>query len=143
MKRHSFPLGRVLDWKTVIAQQEQMSLEALQRQRCDIQSSLLSLDQAIRGLCDSSSDAVSGHELACSARARAAIQRQKSVTEQHQVACEKQIMTQQERFRSAETERRLFDKLRERSRSEWKASLARETDSDASDLYLGSWSRRD
>lgn len=142
MKRHSFPLGRVLDWKTVIAQQEQTALDALESKRHDIQVSLLSLDEAIRGLGDSSLSAASGHELACSARARQAVQRQRSVTEQDHVLCQTQIAAQQVRFRTAETERRLFDKLRERSRIEWKADLNRATNAEASDLYLGVWKRR-
>ena len=142
MKRHSFPLGRVLEWKTVVAQQEQTALEALQRKEADIQSSLMSLDEAIRGLSDASQEAVSGHELAYTARARAAVQKQKAVTEQDQASCQTQIAAQQERFRSVETERRLFDKLRERSHSEWQADMGREVNAEASDLYLGVWNRR-
>ncbi|HYP06100.1 MAG TPA: hypothetical protein VER03_07665 [Bryobacteraceae bacterium] len=142
MKRHSFPLGRVLDWKTVIAQQEQTSLEALERKRNDIQSSLLSLDSAITGLSRASQDAVSGHELASTARARAAVQRQKALTERDHASCQEQIALQQERFRTAETERRLLDKLHQRSRSQWFANMTRETDAQASELYLGVWNRR-
>ena len=142
MKHHPFSLGRVLDWKTVVAHQEQTSLEALERKRNDIQSSLLSLDNAIRGLCDASREAVSGHELACSARARAAAQRQKLLTERDHASCQSQIDTQQQRFRAAETERRLLDKLRQRSRSQWATQERRETDAHASELYLGVWKRR-
>ena len=94
------------------------------------------------GLSEASQDARSGHELACSARARAAVQKQRSQTHMDHVSCESEIVTQQPRFRTAETERRLFDKLRNRSRSEWTAELAKETDAQASDLYLGSWNRR-
>jgi hypothetical protein len=142
MKRHSFPLGRVLDWKTVIAQQEQTALEALQKKESDIESSLLSLNNAIRGLCDASQEAVTGHELACSVRARNAVQKQKAVTQQDHAACQTQIVAQQKRFRVVETERRLFDKLRERSHFEWQAGVNREINAEASDLYLGVWGRR-
>jgi flagellar export protein FliJ len=142
MKRHAFPLGRVLDWKTVVAQQEQTKLDALEQKGSDIQTSLLALDEAIKGLCDASQKAESGHELACTARARSAVQRQRSLAEQDHASCQEQIVAQQQRFRTAETERKLFDKLRERSRSEWAATMNRETDAQASDLYLGVWNRK-
>jgi flagellar biosynthesis chaperone FliJ len=142
MKRFSFPLGRVLDWKTVVAQQEQTTLGALEQRRSDIQKSLLSLDESIRGLCEFSQETVSGHELACSARARSAAQKKKAVTQKDHALCSKAVVVQQQRFRTAETERRLLDKLRDRSRSEWTANVSRDTDSQASDLYLGLWNRR-
>ena len=93
----------------MIAKQEQTALESLQRKEADIQSSLMSLDEAIRGLSDASQEAVSGHELAYTARARAAVQKQKAVTEQDHASCQTQIAAQQERFRAVETERRLFE----------------------------------
>ena len=66
----------------------------------------------------------------------------KTVTEQDHASCQTQIAAQQERFRTVETERRLFDKLRERSHSEWQADMGREVNAEASDLYLGVWNRR-
>lgn len=143
MKRHSFSLERVLDWKSVTAQQEQISLEALRRRSAVIQSSLISLDVALRGSCDPLQETISGHDLAYSARARAAVQKQKALTELDHAFCQGQLSAQQQRLRTVETERRLLDKLRERSRLEWRASLDRENDAQASDLYLAAWNRRE
>ena len=142
MKRYSFPLRRVLDWKSVVTQQEQTTLATLEQRHSTIQSSLLSLDESIKGLCQDSQAAVSGHELACSAHARAAVQRKKRAAQQDHAACLTLIEGQRQRLRAAETERRLLDKLQDRSRSEWAAEFVRETDSQASDLHLGAWTRR-
>jgi hypothetical protein len=142
MKRFSFPLRRVLEWKTVVAHQEQTTLAALEQRQSDLQSSLLSLEESIRGLSDESQSAVSGHELVCSARARAAVERQKVLVQKDDASCRSQVSGQQQRLRRAETERRLLDKLRHRSHSEWAANVVRDTDTQASDLYLGVWKQR-
>ena len=47
MKRFSFPLDRVLDWKSVVAQQEQLTLDSLHSERAEITASLLNLSSQI------------------------------------------------------------------------------------------------
>ena len=58
MKRFSFPLDRVLDWKSVVAQQEQLTLDSLHSQRAEITASLLNLSSQI-----ASGMKVEAHEL--------------------------------------------------------------------------------
>jgi hypothetical protein len=142
MKRFSFPLDRVLDWKGVVAQQEQLALDSLHQQREEITASLLALSNSIDDLSRDTQVAESGHELACSAHARSALVRHRSRTEAQHSACETRIVSQQHKLREAETERRLLDKLKERSRLEWSAEASRDMESTASDLYLGGWKRR-
>lgn len=142
MKRFSFQLDRVLDWKTVVAQQEQLTLDSLHREREGMTASLLALTNRIEDLSKDAHAAESGHELAYSAQARLALLRDKQKQEQAHAACETRIMFQQGKLRTAETERRLVDKLKERSFTDWSADVDRELEEVSSDLFLSGWNRR-
>lgn len=142
MKRFDFRLNRVLEWKTVVAQQEQATLDSLRQERQEITQSLQCLNDRINDLSEISYSAESGQELAYAASARSALLRDRSKTEELHADCESKIAAQQERYRTADTERRLVDKLKERSYNEWSTELSRETEATASDLYLGGWNRR-
>jgi flagellar export protein FliJ len=142
MKRYSFPLERVLDWKTLVAEREQLALETLHQQQEEMTSSLLNLSNRIEELASDTQTAESGHELAYTAQARSSLIRTKAKAERDHADGAARIASQQVRFRTAETERRLMDKLKDRSLESWSAELARETDATAADLYLGSWNRR-
>lgn len=142
MKRFSFPLDRVLDWKSVVAQQEQLTLDSLHSERAEITASLLNLSSQIDNLSEHAQSAESGHELAYSAQARSALVRQRTKTEAKQASCDTRIVSQQHRLRAAETERLLIDKLKTRSLTQWTSEASREMEATASDLFLGGWNRR-
>jgi flagellar export protein FliJ len=142
MKRYSFSLERVLDWKTLVAEQEQLALQTLNRKQDEITASLLNLNDRITDLSQDTQTAVSGHDLAYSAHARSALLRHKTRTQQEHAKGETKIVSQQLKFRAAETERKLMDKLKGRSFDEWSAAVDRDADATASDLYLGTWNRR-
>ncbi len=142
MKKYSFPLDRVLDWKTVVAEREQLTLQTLQQKQEDITTSLLNLTDRIGDLSKDAYTADSGHDLAYTAQARSVLLRDKTRTEQEHAIGETQVASQQVKYRAAETQRKLIDKLKDRSFDEWSAELARETDATAADLYLSSWNRR-
>jgi hypothetical protein len=142
MKRFSFRLDRVLDWKTVVSQQEQLALDSLNKQHDEMTVSLLRLDERITGLSQDTPHVANGHELAYSAQARFALVKDRVRTESQRASFETRIAKQQEKVRGAETERRLIDKLKDRSYAEWSAEMSREMETTASDLYLGGWSRR-
>jgi hypothetical protein len=142
MKRFEFRLDRVLDWKTVVAQQEQATLDSLHQEKQEITASLQCLNDRINDLSQISYSAESGQELAYAASARSALLRDRTKTEDLRTACDNRIAVQQDRYRTADTERRLVGKLKERSRTEWSAEASREMEATASDLYLGGWNRR-
>lgn len=142
MKRFSFQLDRVLDWKTVVAQQEQLTLDTLHREREGMTASLLALNNRIEDLSKDAHTAESGHELAYSAQARLALLRDRGRKEREHAACETRIVFQQGKLRTAETERRLVDKLKERSFTDWSAGVDRELEEVSSDLFLSGWNRR-
>lgn len=142
MKKYSFPLERVLDWKTIVAEREQLTLQSLHKQQEEITSSLLNLSSRIDALSQEAFTAESGHELAYTAQARAALLKDKTRTEKMRAEGEQKLASQQTRYRTAEIERRLVDKLKDRSLDAWTEELNRETDATAADLYLGSWNRR-
>jgi flagellar export protein FliJ len=142
MKRFEFRLDRVLDWKTVVAQQEQAALDSLRQEKQEITASLQCLNQRINDLSQSSHTAQNGQELAYAASARSALLRDRSRAEGLRAACDNRIAAQQDRYRTADTERRLVGKLKERSHIEWTAEASREMEATASDLYLGGWNRR-
>jgi hypothetical protein len=142
MKRFSFPLERVLDWKAVIAQQEQLTLDSLHKEREQITGSLLALSTRIEGLSQDTQSAESGHELAYSAQARMTLTRHRTRMEAQYAGCSTRIESQQTKVREAETERRLIDKLKERSLESWTAEVSREAECTTSDLFLGGWKRR-
>ena len=142
MKRFSFRLDRVLDWKSVVAQQEQLALETLHTEREQISLSLRNLSESIDTLSRTAHTAESGHELAYTAQARSALVRVRQRTEQAHQHCEVRIEKQQHKLRTAETEKRLVGKLKQRSFASWSAEVSREMDETAADLYLGGWNRR-
>jgi hypothetical protein len=142
MKRFEFRLDRVLEWKTVVAQQEQAALDSLHHEKQEITASLQNLNDRINDLSELSYSAENAQELACAASARSALLRDRSRTENLRDACDDKIAAQQEKYRNADTERRLVGKLKERSYSEWSAEVSREMEATASDLYLGGWNRR-
>jgi hypothetical protein len=142
MKRFEFRLNRVLEWKTVVARQEQAALDLLNQEKQEITASLGRLNDRINDLSEVSYSAESGQELAYAASARSALLRDRSRTETLRAACDNKIAEQQDRYRSADTERRLVGKLKERSHAEWSAEVSREMEATASDLYLGNWNRR-
>jgi flagellar biosynthesis chaperone FliJ len=142
MKRFSFPLDRVLDWKGVVSQQEQLALDTLRQQRDEITSSLLNLSEQIDTLSRDTHEAGTGQELAYSAQARSSMMRHRTRTEAQRAHCDTKIVTQQNKLRVVETERRLLDRLKEKSQSEWQLTADREMEATASDLFLGSWRRR-
>lgn len=142
MKRFSFPLDRVLDWKSVIAQQEQTTLDSLHKERDEVTASLLNLSNRIDDLSEDAQTSQSGHELAYAAQARSALVRHKTRTEAVHAKFEIRIASQQDKLRTAETERMLLDKLKTRSLSQWSTEMSREMESTSSDLYLGGWNRR-
>src|SRR6476661_2201183 len=135
MKRFEFRLDRVLDWKTVVAQQEQATLDSLHQEKQEITASLQCLNDRINDLSQISYSAESGQELAYAASARSALLRDRTKTEHLRSACDNRIAVQQDRYRTADTERRLVGKLKERSRTEWSAESSREMEATASDLY--------
>jgi hypothetical protein len=126
----------------VVAQQEQAALDSLHQEKQEITQSLQNLNDRINDLSESSYSAESAQELAYAASARSALLRDRSRTENLSDACDNKIAAQQEKYRSADTERRLVGKLKERSYSEWSAEVSREMEATASDLYLGAWNRR-
>jgi hypothetical protein len=143
MKKYSFPLDRVLDWKTVVAEREQITLQTLQQRQEALTESLLNLSDRIDDLSRDAHTADSGHDLAYTAQARSVLLRQKMRTEQEHATGETLIASQQVKYRAAEIQRKLIDKLKGRSYEEWSAELARETDATAADLYLSAWNRRE
>jgi hypothetical protein len=142
MKKYSFPLDRVLDWKTVVAEREQLTLQTLKQKQEEITESLLNLTTRIDDLSRDAHAADNGHELAYTAQVRSALIQHKSRTELEHARGEMQIASQQVKYRAAETQRKLIDKLKDRSYEEWAADLDRELDATAADLYLSSWNRR-
>jgi hypothetical protein len=117
-------------------------LDSLHQEKQEITASLQNLNDRINDLSEISYSAESAQELAYAASARSALLRDRSRTENLSDACDNKIAAQQEKYRSADTERRLVGKLKERSYSEWSAEVSREMEATASDLYLGGWNRR-
>ena len=144
MKRFSFPLDRVLDWKSVVAQQEQLTLDSLHSERAEIHC-ITAEHSAARSTISPSiaQSAESGHELAYSAQARSALVRQRKPRpkrNRRRVTPESCLSSTD--LRAAETERRLIDKLKTRSLTQWTSEASREMEATASDLFLGGWNRR-
>jgi flagellar biosynthesis chaperone FliJ len=142
MKRFSFPLERVLEWKQVVSQQEQITLESLRSERDQITESLQCLSDKINDLSRHGHQAESGHELAYSARARAALQKSQRQVEGERAKCEVKIVSQSDKLRVVETERRLVSKLKERTFADWSAAVTRDQEATAADIYLSGWNRR-
>ena len=144
MKKFTFPLGRVLDWRATQARIEESVLErlyaelraidsseaALKRQRADSERALITSSTAM------------GAELAALDSFRRFTVAEHTRLEKLRADCSKRIAAQIQVVAAKRRDVRLLEHLRDRRRESWNQDFNREIDAQADEAYLAKFTRR-
>jgi flagellar export protein FliJ len=143
MKKFSFPLGRVMDWRRTQARIEESKLEQLyaELRALDGRVSALNEERAASEQTMLAASSSFGEELA----ALDTFQRF-TVAEQGRLAakraeCTQRIAAQMQAVAVKRRDVRLLEKLKEQRLRTWQADLSREIDAQAEEAYLAKWNR--
>jgi hypothetical protein len=142
MKKFSFPLDRVLAWRTTQTRLEEAALEklrselrALDQQRTNLDESLVDARDSLLG-----SRSATSIEIAALEHYRAA-SAQQVVRIAHNRAGIEQKIAQQMKVVAERRHARLLEKLRERRLAEWRAAADKEVEQLAEESYMSKFAR--
>ncbi|HWZ29756.1 MAG TPA: hypothetical protein VNX18_00380 [Bryobacteraceae bacterium] len=144
MKKFSFPLGRVLDWRETQAIIEESKLERLYAELRVIDANEAALirqrDESNRALL--AAPATTGADLAALDTFRRFTAAEHVRLEQRRVDCSKRIAAQIQTLALKRREVRLLERLKARRFAAWNQEFNREIDAQADEAYLAKWSAR-
>ncbi len=141
MKKFTFPLGRVMDWRDTQARIEESNLERLyadlrgidarkamlQKQRTEAQTALLK------------TTSVTGAELSTLDSFRRFTLAEHTRLEKLRAECSGKIVAQIQVVASKRRDVRLLERLKQQRLTTWKHEYAREIDAQADEAYLAKW----
>jgi hypothetical protein len=143
MKRFSFPLDRILAWRSLQRDEEQLNLKKVLTERDE----LLRKERAVRDERSDSEQALA-HALHFDAQFVSTLprwqMRVKAVLIQMAsdvVKMETRAVAQRAKLREAERKVQLLERLREQRLGDWKAGIEREQEAFAAETYLAQSSR--
>jgi flagellar export protein FliJ len=145
MKRFTFRLERILEWRRGRMEAEQRALERLlaERARLEAQQAFLesALEAARRSVREASAagQTVEAQTLVALENFSRSIRREQSRLLARRAELERTISAQRERLISARRDYRLLEKLRARALAAWERDYAREVEALASELHLARW----
>ncbi len=144
MKTFTFPLARVLDWRTMQARIEESKLEALYAERRAIDSAAADLDrqQAESAHALLKAGMATSTELAALDGFRRFTTAEKARLQARREDCGRRIDQQIEAVKSRRRDVRLLEHLRDRREEIWTHELQRELDAQAGESYLAKWNQR-
>lgn len=143
MKKFQFSLGRVLDWREMLAQVEESKLERLYAELRAIESNEAAL-QAERARSEKAvAEAASqqGFELAALDAFRRFAVAEHTRLEQRRADCAKRIAEQIQAVARKRRDVRLLEHLRQKRLKSWERDAAREIETQAGEIYLAKWGR--
>ena len=144
MKKFSFPLSRVMDWRRTHVQLEQAKLEHLHAELhgLEARAALVCADveKSHRSLV--LSRAATGAELAALDAFRRSAAMQHTHLETAAQGCRQRIAAQMAVIVQRKREAKLLERLHERRLTAWNAEYSKEIDSQADELYLAARGRR-
>ena len=143
MKRFSFPLDRVMEWRRTEARVEEAKLERMfaERRALDARAAELNGERLEAEKTLIAAAASTGEELAAvSAFQRFSVAEQKRLAAQR-VECEGRIAAQVQTVAAKRRDVRLLEKLRERGLEKWRREVNRESEALAEEAYLARWNR--
>ena len=144
MRRFSFRLQSVLEWRVTQLELEESKLETLFAELRRIEAALRATEagRAEAELAVLGSEQVNGQELQALGVHCLHLSRQRERLEQERASCERRITAQRVRVLEAERNLRLLEKLKERRFAEWRAESEREQENLVSEIFLSQWRRR-
>ena len=144
MKRFTFPLSRVLDWKHTQASIEEIKLERLHAELCaiDAREALLKEERAKSEKALLAGPVATGFELAALDAFQRYTEAERTRIARARADCGRRIAAQLAVVNGKRRDVRLLEKLKERRLKTWQAKLGRETDRYADEVYLAMWAAR-
>ena len=144
MKKFSFSLDRVREWREKQFALEEARLQQLFGERAGIQARSQSLnresDESNRAVAYAPS--VAAADLSALDAFRRYAVRERTRIQAALSDCGRRIIEQQKRVMEARRRLELLDKLREKRWTAWNTELAREIETQAGEAYLAKWSQR-
>ena len=140
MKKFTFPLGRVMDWREAQARLEELKLEALYGELRAIDSRERSLDFE-REAAETSVAArgATGAELARLGEFRRFLVAERTRLEKLRAACSQRITAQIQVVAQKRRDRKLLERLKQQRLIAWNRDWNRELDAQADEAYLARW----
>lgn len=143
MKKFSFPLGRVIDWRQTQARVEESKLETLYAEQRAIDTSKAALEKER----EAAKKAVVARGATGTDLARLAEFRRFSVAEltrldKMRTDCSKRIAAQIQVVTLKRRDVRLLERLKQQKLIAWNHELSREIDAQADEAYLAKWNRQ-
>ncbi|MGH9559147.1 MAG: hypothetical protein ACRD30_07890 [Bryobacteraceae bacterium] len=143
MKKFSFPLGRVKDWRETQARIEESKLERLyaELRAIDAQDAVLREQRSQSEKSVLSASANTALELsALHSFCRFAVAEHTRL-EHARADCAKRIAAQIQAVASRRRDVKLLERLKDQRLARWQADLSREIDAESDEAFLAKWSR--
>lgn len=144
MKKFSFPLSRVMDWRRTQARVEESKLEQLYAELRGLEARALALNEE-RAASENALLAASssfGEELAALDRFQRFTVAEHARLAAKRTECTRRIATQMQAVTAKRRDVRLLETLKKERLGMWRAELGREVDAQADEAYLAKWNRR-
>lgn len=143
MKKFSFPLGRVMDWRAMLAHVEEAKLEQVYAELRAIDSRQASLDRQ-RDLSEQAlltASSATGTELAALDSFRRFVFTERNRLEGLRAGVLQRVAAQIQVVAKKRRDVKLLERLKGRRFEKWQAEFAREIEAAAEESFLARWNR--
>jgi hypothetical protein len=144
MKAFHFPLEKVLDWRRIQLELEEVrhkqhvaALAALDRRRAEVEASSIRAEIEVRGW-----NPIAAGDLTALGNFRLCVKSQESEIARRRFEAAQKLADQQKLMLDARRRCRLLERLKDRRLTEWTASRDHEVEEIAAESYLARWNRR-
>lgn len=142
MKKFTFPLSRVLDWRDVQARIEESKLEGLYAERRAIETKIADLLEERRRSDEAAhTSAVTGAELAAADAFRRFSVAEHTRLDRKSVECSQRIAAQMQVVAAKRRDVKLLERLKQQRLIAWTGDFHREIDAQAVESHLARWNR--
>ncbi len=140
MKKFTFPLSRVMDWREIQARVEESRLEAMYAERRAIEAKIAALlEERQRSDQTAHAHLVTGSELAAADSFRRFSIAEHTRLDRQIAECSKQIAAQIQIVTAKRRDLKLLERLKQQRLIAWTNDLHREIDRDAAESHLARW----
>ena len=143
MKKFSFPLDRVLNWRRLECERERARLEQRIAEHGAVEQRAFSIrrerDNTGQGIAEAR--VITGTEVATLVHWQMAVRRQLKELEIEEAKAADRIREQRTVVQEAESKVRLLERLREKRHGQWTVDLAREEETFATEVHLARFVR--
>ena len=141
MKKFTFPLNRVIDWRRMQARAEELKLEQLHAEMrgIDARAAELNRERSQSEQMLIAAPASTAEEMAALGAFQRFMIAEQGRLDAKRGACGEKIAAQTLAVAARRRDTRLIEKVKERRLTAWRAQYAREIDQQAEEAYLAKW----